>query len=64
MFRSRDCAGYLRFPIPHPLDARVLASLNDRRMRDRMQPADVGILAIFGYRKAVEAVRTNNVATL
>jgi hypothetical protein len=64
MFRSREFAGYLRFPIPHPLDARVLAALTDRRMRDQMKPDDVGILAVFGHRKAVEAVRTRNVATL
>lgn len=64
MFRMRDFAGYIGFPIPHPQDARVLAALNDRKMRDRMGPDDVGILALFCHRKAVEAVRTNNVAIL
>ena len=64
MFRMRDFAGYIGFPIPHPQDARVLAALNDRKMRDRMTPDDVGILALFCHRKAVEAVRTNNLATL
>ena len=64
MFRIRDFAGYIGFPIPHPQDARVLAALNDRKMRDRMGPDDVGILALFCHRKAVEAVRTNDVATL
>jgi len=64
MFRMRDFAGYIGFPIPHPQDARVLAALNDRKMCDRMGPDDVGILALFCHRKAVEAVRTNNVAIL
>ncbi|HKS69671.1 MAG TPA: hypothetical protein VJQ45_04595 [Ktedonobacterales bacterium] len=64
MFRMRDFAGYIGFPIPHPQDARVLAALNDRKMRDRMTPDDVGILALFCHRKAVEAVRTNNLAIL
>ncbi len=64
MFRMRDFAGYIGFPIPHPQDARVLAALNDRKMRDRMGPGDVGILALFCHRKAVEAVRTDNVGTL
>jgi hypothetical protein len=63
MFRMRDFAGYIGFPIPHPQDARVLAALNDGRKRDQMSPDDVGILAIFCHRKAVEAVRTSNVAT-
>ncbi len=64
MFRRPDFAGYVQFPIPHPQDARVLAALTDRGMRDKMGPDDVGILAIFGHRKAVEAVRTHNIATL
>ena len=64
MFRMRDFAGYIGFPIPHLQDARVLAALRDRAMRDRMNPDDVGILAIFCHRKAVEAVRTHDVAML
>lgn len=64
VFRMRDFAGYLLIPIPHALDAYVLAALTDRGKRDKMNPDDVEVLAIFCHRKAVEAVRTNNVATL
>ena len=64
MFRMRDFAGYIGFPIPHPQDAYVLAALTDRGKRDKMNPDDVGGLALFCHRKAVEAVRTNNVATM
>jgi len=64
VFRMRDFAGYLLIPIPHALDTYVLAALTDRGKRDKMNPDDVGVLAIFCHRKAVEAVRTNNVATM
>lgn len=64
MFRSREFAGYLLFPIPHPLDDYVLATITDREKRNKLNPDDAGILAIFGHRKAVEAVRNNSVATL
>lgn len=64
MFRMREFAGYLSYPIPHPLDNRVLAALTDREKREKLQPNDVGILAIFGHRKAVEAVRFSNISTL
>ena len=64
MFRSRDFAGYLLMPIPHALDTCVLAALQESGKRDKLNPDDVGILAIFCHRKAVEAVRTNDVAML
>jgi hypothetical protein len=64
MFRSREFAGYLRFPIPHPLDARVLTAITDSRMRNRMNPGDSGILAVFSHRKAVEAVRKGSATML
>jgi hypothetical protein len=64
MFRRREFAAYLILPIPHPLDARVLAAITDPAMRNRMTPDDAGILVIFGHRKAVEAVRNKSVALL
>lgn len=64
MFRRREFAGYMILPIPHPLDARVLAAINDRELRNKVSPDDAGILAIFAHRKAVEAVRNSSVALL
>lgn len=64
MFGRREFAAYLILPIPHPLDARVLTAIHDPAMRDKMNPDDVGTLAIFAHRKAVEAVRAGNVALL
>jgi hypothetical protein len=64
MFRRREFAAYLILPIPHPLDACVLAAINDREMWKKMTPDDAGILVIFAHRKAVEAVRNRSVAML
>jgi hypothetical protein len=64
MFRRREFAAYLILPIPHALDARVLAAINDLEMRNKMTPDDVGVLVIFAHRTAVEAVRTRSVVLL
>jgi hypothetical protein len=48
--------GYLKLRISHPLDARVLAAVADPERRAVMVPEDVGVLSVFGHRKAVEAV--------
>lgn len=60
VFGRREFAGYLKLRIPHALDDRVLAVLKNPRMRAAMGPDDVGILSVFGHRKAVEAVRSSS----
>lgn len=64
LFGRREFAGYLKPRIPHQLDDMVLAAIRDPRKRAAMTPGDVSVLAVFGHRKAVEAVRTSTVQTL
>jgi hypothetical protein len=64
LFDRREFAGYLKRRIPHPLDGEVLAAIVDPRKRAMMAPEDVGVLAVFGHRMAIEAVRTSDIQTL
>lgn len=64
LFDRREFAGYLKRRIPHPLDDKVFTAMVDPQKRAAMAPEDVSVLAVFGHRKAVEAVRTSDIQTL
>jgi hypothetical protein len=64
LFDRREFAGYLKRRIPHPLDDKVLTAVVDPRKRAAMTPEDVSVLAVFGHRKAVEAVRNSDIQAL
>jgi hypothetical protein len=60
----REFAGYLKRRIPDPLDDKVLTALIDPQKRAVMTPDDVSVLAVFGQREAVEAVRISDIRRL